>query len=148
MRISSSNPFLRPNVPDPLKGCSVVITFHERTTTGVGSNVFGATAKVSRNSFEFYGVFWNNNIVTSRYQHSIHADPQIARRTNETLSALVVCSLNNDFPELEVGSHSPATLDSPVEEITDKFLLNTTLLAVWFFDSSTGTVYAKIEPPK
>jgi hypothetical protein len=37
------------------------------------------------------------------------------------------------------------TLDSPYKNYSYKCLLNTTLLAVWFFDSSSGKVYAKVE---
>ena len=41
-----------------------------------------------------------------------------------------------------------ATFDNPHEYWEQMRFLNTKLLAIWFFDSSSGNLYAKVDPIK
>ncbi len=136
-------------------GYSVAINTDTTSHDGIGSTAFGATVATTHIHEEQYEVVWDNareyknkaavGETVYKMNSSVQADPEAARRIRETLSALVVCSLKDDVPTFYDTEGYSATLDHPTSRLTWRHFLNTTLLAVWFFDSASGKVYARID---
>ena len=134
-----------------IKGDRILIKTIESGSSGIESNAFGATVSVSHSTKEFYGVVWDNSdekaLKKAGIQYRLNVDAQTAQRLKPSVSALVICSLKPaNFTINERGGGFAPTFHSPYG-YTEKFsLLYTDLRAVWFFDSVSGNVYAKIEP--
>src|SRR6266536_2671597 len=72
---------------------------------------------------------------------------QFAMRAKENLRMLLVCRLA--YPYIIEGTmYSKPTIDDPQEFFVNEYSVNTKLVEVWFFDSSTGQVYAKQQPTR
>ncbi|CAN5581544.1 hypothetical protein BH18ACI3_BH18ACI3_18930 [soil metagenome] len=72
-------------------------------------------------------------------------DAQTAMKAKENLRLLFICRLLETYT-IEGGTYSKPTIKSPREIFYKNYRLNTELLEVWFFDASTGQVYAKQKP--
>jgi len=141
-------------------GAAVTVSSHSKISSYVGSNAYGATTKVIHEDEQRYEALWDNakeyfkkDAVyswTGTYDigYDIQAEPETARRIRETLSALVVLQVKDDTPTFEESQDTSATFSSPYSSHTARHFLNTKLLAVWLFDSSSGKIFAKIEPTR
>ncbi|MGA3016489.1 MAG: hypothetical protein ABSF62_05165 [Bryobacteraceae bacterium] len=118
------------------------------------SNAFGAKANIQETDVESFHVGVNNAsdfpITTAKYlMSSIKSGPDEARQIKIGLSGLVICAIaRGDDITTDDSILSKATFDNPHEYFEQMHFLNARVLAIWFFDSSTGKVYAKVEPEK
>jgi hypothetical protein len=69
-------------------------------------------------------------------------DASRAMKAKENLRLLLICRPTSPYTT-KSETYSAPTIDYPQSTWTRDYRLNTELLEVWFFDSSTGEVYAK-----
>jgi len=145
------------------KGYSAVIKTKSFNRSYVGSNAYGATASVSQTFGFSYELFWDNTdekvMKKSGIGTAVQMDVETARRIKPSLAALMICTLKpiqsacrylKDCERLTFSSGTVSerpTFNRPYDQVRVRGLLNATLLAVWYFDSTSGKVYAKIQPP-
>jgi FKBP-type peptidyl-prolyl cis-trans isomerase len=134
---------------------SIVVKSTSTTRLYIGSNAFGASARIEDIADTKFKVAFTNDEFP--IQKGGYADAAIpielkmnaddARHLKKAMSALIICSMNDEPRTFERNriAHT-ATLEFPFDQSYSDYGLNTRLLAVWFFDSSSGKVYAKIEP--
>jgi hypothetical protein len=121
----------------------------ERSYTA--SNAFGAKIPVHETDIDSYHLvldeFQFQTGPNGAIRSSIKCAPTEARRIKSTLSALAVCKIKRGEPLTDHDAIlEKATFDNPHELFDQMWFLRTTLLAIWFFDSSSGKVYTKVEP--
>ncbi|HXB70973.1 MAG TPA: hypothetical protein VNY05_22250 [Candidatus Acidoferrales bacterium] len=131
---------------------SIGVKRHRSDRTYVGSNAFGAKVNVDETHIVSFHIGVDNpddyviegakNLIVS----SLKNTPDEARRIKSTLSALALCSIDRGEESSDDFILNEATFDNPHEYWEEMGFLNTKLLAIWFFDSSSGKIYAKVEP--
>jgi hypothetical protein len=121
----------------------------------IGTNAFGVKVSVHETSIESFQIGVTNpddfRIDTAKYSivSSINSTPDEARRIKSTLAALAICSIKRgDTLIADDFILKKATFDDPNEYRERMYFLNTKLLAIWFFDSSSGKIYTKLQPIK
>ena len=121
----------------------------------VASNAFGVKVNVQETDVESFHIAVDNPddfpIATAKYLilSSIESAPDPARKIKSTVSALAVCSIQSgEEATSDDFILSKATFDDPHEYFEQMHFLKTKLLAVWFFDSTSGKIYAKVETNK
>lgn len=140
-------------------GSSIVIWRVEEARNFVATNVYGARVNAHKAHVDSYQVAvdnpgaWPVEVIGANADAtkdlivaSVHTSPDDARRIKTTLSALAICAMKRGKPLTSEDSIlREATFDNPEEYSEDMHFLNTSLVAVWFFDQS-GKVYARVKP--
>jgi TonB family protein len=153
------------------KRCFKVKTIFEAERTYVAANALGAQARVTVHDSHSYGISFSNfrNFDMQKYLgeeelkfaredeiadfvmsvsakdaiiESLKLDASAAKRAKENLRALFICKLVPPFTSSGTG-YKQATLDSPVEQTRNYHYLTVELMEVWFYDITTGQVFAK-----
>ena len=153
------------------KGAQAIpVTEHATSKTYVASNAFGANVPVESTEVESFYIGVRNREFTDNFGgtpiasrleskfccdvlareiivSSIAGTPNEARRIKSTLAALAICSIQRGDTIIsdDFVFYKP-TFDDPKEGSEQMHFLNAELLAVWFFDSSSGKIYAKVGP--
>jgi len=129
------------------------ITWRKRITghTYIGSNAFGATARVTQNDDDIYalkfdlGAKWQEKDWSSvddlQYEFSMSAND--ARSTKDHLRVLILCHIDRENP-VSTGTHNiEATFSAPLGIAETFKYLHVKPEEVWVFDQVTGTVYLR-----
>jgi len=129
------------------------ITWRKQITshTYIGSNAFGAMAKVTQDDDDIYALKFDLGAKYNEKDWSLVDDLEFqfpmaankARSTQDHLRLLIVCHIIKDNP-VSTGTHSiEATLSDPLG-ITETFkYLHVVPEEVWVFDQVTGAVYLR-----
>lgn len=127
----------------------------------MGTTAFGASVETSHIHEEKYAILWDNGeefrvrqsrgVALQPYRirpAAIQVEPEMTRRIRDSLRALIICSVKDELPTFSEEAGYSATFDHPTSSLTYGHFLNAKLLAVWFFDASSGNVYGKVQPKK
>jgi hypothetical protein len=131
---------------------SIAVRKHKSHRTYVASNAFGAKITVDEtHTVSFHiGVDNPDDFVIDDAKNllvaSLKSTPEEARRIKGTLSALALCSIERGEETSDDFILEKATFDNPHEYWEEMQFLNTNLVAIWFFDSSSGRIYVKVGP--
>jgi len=131
---------------------TISVKRYSTNKTYIASNAFGAKINVRETDAESFGIGVINaadlpSSPEDLIDSAIESTPDEARRIKATLSALVICSITRG-EELTVDDVllAKATFDDPREYYEQLHALNAKVLGIWFFDSSSGRIYSKVEP--
>jgi TonB family protein len=122
----------------------------------IGRNAFNRAVRVKLYRYDDYQLSVEEELISripsfvhaqNGYSSSIIIPPQEAQRIRPNVRALLICRLSKD-PVSRYESHSPATINEPYDEYTFTYTLDVVPLAVWFYDMSSGRVFAKLEAPQ
>jgi hypothetical protein len=139
---------------------SIPVKRQKTTREYLASNAFGAKRDVQETDVESFniGIANRTDFTITHAQggsrpfmimSSIKSTPDEARQIKVTLSALVICSIRpGDDVTTNDTIYDKATFDDPYEYFEQMHVLNTRVLAIWFFDSLTGRVYEKLAPER
>jgi hypothetical protein len=129
---------------------SIRVRYAKSERSYIGTNAYGATIPVHETDANSYFILINNpkQFPTDSHavvEHYIECSPDEARRIKGTLSALAVCSLTKGevLTDKDALWNKP-TFDYPHELFEQQWFLKTNLLEMWFFDTSSGKVHAKV----
>jgi hypothetical protein len=131
----------------------------EESRNFVATNVYGARVNAHKAHVDSYQISVDNpsawpvgvigvnaDATKDLIVASVQTSSDETRRIKTTLSALAICAMKRGRPLTSEDSIlREATFDNPEEYSEDIHFLNTSLVAVWFFDQS-GKVYARVRP--
>lgn len=121
----------------------------------LGTNAFGTKVRVKQTLIQVYAIEFENYqqfpIFRMDLEHAgffvdLSLKSQNARNLKENLRFLLVCRMAAPYTTDNTSVVHSATFESPHENILSAYSLNTELLEVWLFDSTTGEVQAKYKP--
>jgi hypothetical protein len=135
----------------PDRDNAVSILVRQAITGGrsyVATNPFGVKIAVHQTSINSYFLLINNpdQFQNADLSVAIKMPPNEARKIKSTLSALAICTIIKDekLTDQDTSRKTP-TLDDPQEVFAQQWFFKAHLMALWFFDSSSGVVHAKVE---
>lgn len=139
---------------------AIVVWRVEESRNFVATNVYGARVPAHKAHVDSYQVAVDNagafpvevigtgddggskDLIVASVRTSVDE----ARRIKATLSGLAICAMKKGKPLTSEDSIlQAATFDHPEEYSEDMHFLNTSLVAIWFFDES-GRVFARVKP--
>jgi hypothetical protein len=131
--------------------------FESADSSYIGTNGFGAVAKVHNTEYTIHSVAFGNArsfpAAEAKDEHSTELGilvefllgPDAARRMKRELSALSVCRLTAPFTWSDYSSEA-ATVSSPYATQSLENYVITELLEVWIYNRKSGAIYAKVRP--
>ncbi len=116
----------------------------------IGRNAFNRAVRVKAYRYDDYLLKVDRSLAlrmssfdgaTDAFTSSIVVGPLDAQKVRPHVRAVLLCELSSVSSDKD---HDGPTIDEPYDEYTFKYTMNVIPRGVWFFDSSTGFVLARV----